>query len=72
MKVKIEITGQRSEGKSTLAHFLEEYFDTHYFKGLENCKSIVVEEGEPERMPNLEEINKCHVVIIVKPSLQGG
>lgn len=61
MKIKINILGKQGEGKSTVANALVEFFETHYFKGL-NGTVILVEENNPD----IDPADPCNVVITVR------
>lgn len=66
IKVRISIEGKQGEGKSTLAGYINEFFETHYFNGLEGCNIIIVEEGSPENNKDLSIIEEHDIIIRVK------
>lgn len=66
IKVRISIEGKQGEGKSTVAHYIQEFFETNYFKGLEDFNIIIVEEGSPEKNQDLSIIEEHDIIIRVK------
>lgn len=62
IKINIEITGNASSGKSTIANALKNYFERTIFKG----SVIIVEEQRPELNPDLAIINEHDVIIRVR------